>query len=67
MMAEYQKSGPLMDEFTKKITEYGRTHPDFAPILAKYGLNTTSPTSAPTASPGSLAPASLPPAAAPKK
>ena len=67
MMAEYQKSGPLMDEFTKKITDYGRNHPDFAPILAKYGLNTMSPTSAPTARPGSLAPASLPPAATPKK
>jgi hypothetical protein len=39
MIAEYQRvSAPLMTDFVKKITEYGRTHPDFAPILAKYGL-----------------------------
>ena len=39
MIAEYQKvSAPLMTDFVKKITEYGRTHPDFAPVLAKYGL-----------------------------
>ena len=39
MIAEYQKvSAPLMTVFVKKITEYGRTHPDFAPVLAKYGL-----------------------------
>lgn len=67
MIADFEKGVPLMDDFTKKITEYGRTHPDFAPILVKYGLKTTMPTSAPPASPGSLAPASLPPAAVPKK
>jgi hypothetical protein len=33
------KQGPMMDEFIKKIAEYGRTHPDFAPIMTKYGLN----------------------------
>jgi hypothetical protein len=68
MIADYQKvSGPLMTDFIKKITDYGQTHPDFAPILAKYGLKATSPTGAPSASPSSLAPASLPPAATPKK
>jgi hypothetical protein len=58
MIAEYQKvSGPLMQDFIKKITEYGRTHPDFAPVLAKYGIK-------PGATPE--APATLP-ATAPKK
>jgi hypothetical protein len=43
MIAEYQRvSAPLMTDFVKKITEYGRTHPDFAPILAKYGLKPAS-------------------------
>jgi len=38
MVAEYQnKSGPLMNDFVQKITNT-RTHPDFAPILAKYNL-----------------------------
>ena len=62
MIAEYQKvSGPLMNDFVKKITEYGRTHPDFAPVLAKYNLKPAGPTGAPPATPAS------PPAAAPKK
>ena len=61
MIAEYQKvSGPLMNDFVKKITEYGRTHPDFTPVLAKYGLKPTTPTNA--------GPVSLtPPPALPKK
>ena len=54
MFADYQKSGPLMTDFVNKITEYGRTHPDFTPILAKYGLNKPAtaagtPTGSPTA------------------
>jgi hypothetical protein len=61
MVAEYQKvSAPLMADFIKKVTEYGRTHPDFAPILAKYNLK---PAAAPAAAPTSPAT----PAAAPKK
>ena len=36
MVAEYQRvSAPLMNDFVTKITEYGRTHPDFAPIMSK--------------------------------
>jgi hypothetical protein len=62
MIAEYQKvSGPLMSDFVKKITDYGRTHPDFAPVLAKYGLRPTGPTNTALTAPGA------PPAAAPKK
>src|ERR1035441_1570834 len=39
LIADYQKtSAPAMSDFLKKVTEYGRTHPDFAPVLAKYGL-----------------------------
>ena len=54
MIAEYQKvSAPLMNDFVKKITEYGRTHPDFAPVLAKYGIRLTN---APPASPAAIAP-----------
>jgi hypothetical protein len=63
MIADYQRvSAPLMTDFVKKITEYGRTHPDFAPVLAKYGFK-------PAGSPGT-APATTPPqqpAAPPKK
>jgi len=61
MFADYQKmSGPYTD-FLKKVTEYGRTHPDFVPILAKYNLKPAGATSAPAATPKS------PPAPAAKK
>jgi len=50
-----------MNDFVSRIKEYGRTHPDFAPVLAKYGLKPTAPAAAP------VAPAFLPPTALPKK
>jgi len=61
LMADNQKSGPLMDDFLNKITEYGRTHADFAPILAKYNLRPAGATGALPAAPASS------PAAKPKK
>ena len=62
MIAEYQKvSGPLMNDFVKKITDYGRSHPDFVPVLAKYGMRPAGPANTPATALGS------PPAAAPKK
>jgi len=49
MVAEYQnKSGPLMNDFVKKLAEYARTDPGFAPILAKYNLKPATPTNPPT-------------------
>jgi hypothetical protein len=62
MIAEYQKvSGPVMSDFVKKITDYGRSHPDYAPVLAKYGIRPAGPTNTPPTGLGS------PPPAAPKK
>jgi hypothetical protein len=61
MINEYQRvTAPLMTDFVKKITEFGRTHPDFAPVLAKYNLKPAAATGAAPASP------TLPPPA-PKK
>ena len=60
MIAVYQKQqAPAMDDFVKKITQYGQTHKDFDPILFKWGLKTTGPTGAPPAaipSPSNTAP-----------
>jgi len=57
MIAEFQKvSGPLMQDFVKKISDYGRTHPEFAPILAKYGLKAGTPANPPSTSPTTAAP-----------
>lgn len=50
VVKEYEaKNGPAIDEFLRKIAEYGRTHPDFEPIMKKYQLNQLKP--APAAAP----------------
>ena len=62
MIAEYQKiRGPVMSDFVKKLTDYGRSHPDYTPILNKYGIKPAGQYNTPPTQPGS------PPAAAPKK
>jgi hypothetical protein len=54
LIQDYQKSGPLMDDFVSKITEYGRTHSDFAPIMARYNLKPAAATGAPPVTPAAL-------------
>jgi hypothetical protein len=52
MIAEFQKdSGPKMQDFVSKLGDFGRNHPDFLPVLAKYGLKPTTPTNASPATP----------------
>jgi hypothetical protein len=59
IITDYQKSGPMMDDFVNRITEYGRTHADFAPIMAKYNLRPAGTASAPPATQAS-SPATMP-------
>jgi hypothetical protein len=41
IIADYNKDrSPRMDAFLEKLKDYGRTHPDFVPILVRYGLVT---------------------------
>jgi hypothetical protein len=57
LLTQYQKtSGPATDEFLKKLAIYGTKHPDFVPIVTKYGLDkaltntvSTNPVAAPKA------------------
>jgi len=35
-----KKQDPLLQSVAQKLVEYGRSHPDFTPIVMKYGLNT---------------------------
>lgn len=53
---QFARNSQAIEEFAKKLADYGRTHPDFAPIVKKYGLvpapaamsGTTAPMPAPT-------------------
>jgi hypothetical protein len=58
VMAQYQKNGPIIDDVLKKLQDFGRSNPDFVPILTKYGLKPTAPAApaAPTRLPGPAAP-----------
>lgn len=43
-ISDYHKVGQQrMDAFLEKLKDYGRTHPDFAQILARYGITPSSP------------------------
>ena len=55
----FQKKKPQWDDFVKKVTDYGQTHADFAPIMARYRITATSTSAAP-------AEATEPPSATPQ-
>ena len=61
MMAEYNRTtGPAIGEFVRKLNEFGKTHADFAPILAKYGIKPAGATGAAPVSATPPAPGPLP-------
>jgi hypothetical protein len=58
IITQYQKTtGPATDEFVRRLMEFGRTHPDFVPVLTKYGIK---PAGAPGAVPAPMAPVPAP-------
>jgi hypothetical protein len=34
----YKGDGPAIERFVRECMEFGKTHPDFGPVLDKYGL-----------------------------
>jgi hypothetical protein len=61
MLMEHTNNFAVTQDFVKKVAEYGRTHPDFGQIAAKYHLSDM------LAKPGSGPVTSSLPAAAPGK
>ncbi|HWI59002.1 MAG TPA: hypothetical protein VNZ22_17385 [Bacillota bacterium] len=54
VVADYNKnSAPAINEFVKRLSDYSKTHPDFVPVLVKYGI--IKPSGAPTAAPAAPA------------
>jgi hypothetical protein len=62
MIQEFSKARPGMETFVAKVAEFGRTHPDFVPILSKYRIPMT--TGAPPATATAPKPVAAP---APRK
>jgi hypothetical protein len=64
LLANYQKvEDPQIKTFVNALVAYGRTHPDFNPILAKYKIAPASPLPVPAVA----APTSAPPVSPKKK
>jgi hypothetical protein len=38
IIENFKRERPAMENFVKQLTAYGATHPDFQPILRKYGV-----------------------------
>ena len=55
-----KKQTPAINDFVNRLAEYGRAHPDFVPVLTKYGISTAATSAVPGA-------AAAPAPAAPKK
>jgi hypothetical protein len=51
IIAQYNKELPAMQDFLNKLAQYGKSHADFAPIVAKYHLNDLVPKSGTNAPP----------------
>ena len=47
IIAAFKRDLPAMENFVKQLTAYGVTHPDFQPILKKYGIVATQPAATP--------------------
>jgi hypothetical protein len=47
VIAAAQKSGPAVDDFIRKLSDFGKTHSDFGAVLARYGVKPAPTTSAP--------------------
>ena len=56
IIQEFSQNRVGMENFVKQLTAYGNTHPDFQPILRKYGI-VPQPATAPAALAAPAAPA----------
>ncbi len=51
VVQNYQQNLPQIQKFIQELVTYGKSHPDFQPVLKKYGISLTLPVttnSAPT-------------------
>jgi hypothetical protein len=46
-----KKQTPAINDFVNRLAEFGRTHPDFVPVLTKYGIPTATTSAAPSVPP----------------
>lgn len=62
--SSFEKQMQALQAIAMRLSEFGKTHADYQPILAKYGIQVAA---APAPVPTAVKPATAAPAAAPKK
>jgi len=70
LIQAFNRDKPGMDAFLTKLGEYGRTHPDFVPLLNQYQIPVAATPAPATSAPPAAKPAAAPatkPATPPKK
>ena len=60
IIQSFKKEKPIMDDFIGKLSEFGKAHPDFAPIFNKYKFQPTAPPAVTAAPPAVVAPPAAP-------
>lgn len=59
--SSFEKQMQVLQGVAQRLADYGKTHPDYAQILAKYGIVVSAaPAAAPVAKPAASAPAPAP-------
>jgi hypothetical protein len=43
LIQAFKQNQPGMENFVNQLAAYGQTHPDFRPVLQKYGINPPAP------------------------
>ncbi len=56
MIDAFKQKQPSMEAFVKQLTAYGVTHPDFQPVLKKYGIVPSAQPAPTPVAPGTPAP-----------
>jgi hypothetical protein len=57
IIGAFNQNQALMTKFVEQLADYGKTHPDFQPVLKKYGLVGQPAAAAPAGSTAAPAPA----------
>jgi len=56
IIQSFKQEKVIMDDFVAKLAEFGKTHPDFAPILNKYKIQPAAPQGSTSAPPATVIP-----------
>lgn len=60
IIQSFKQEKPIMDDFVSKLAEFGKTHPDFMPILTKYKIQPVATAGITSAPPAVIAPKTVP-------